>query len=379
MSKLKIVHLITGLNVGGAEMMLFKLLSGMDQCRFDNVVVSLIEAGPIGKKIEELGVPVYSLGMRRSPSSVIGMIKLLCLLAHERTCILQAWMYHANLLGLIVGRIAGVRHITWNVRSSHHDPAHYHPASIWIFRACAHLSGWPNTVVVNSETGRLIHQAQGYHPRYWTFIPNGFDLDHFRPNPAARQIVRDQLDICPHTVLIGLVGRYHPMKDHRTFLRAAMLMAERDPNVHFLLVGRNVLPTNVELMELIVQYKIEDRVSLLGEQADIPKLMAAVDILASSSFSGEGFPNVIGEAMACEVPCAVTDVGDSAAIVGNTGVVVPPGQPEAMARALESLIDAGTARRRALGKLARERIRQNYSIEHIVRTYEELYESLGRT
>jgi glycosyltransferase involved in cell wall biosynthesis len=378
MSKLKVVHLITGLNVGGAEMMLYRLLVGMERCRYANVVVSLIDPGPMGKRIEDLDIPVYSLGMPRGRPDILGLIALSRLLSRERPHILQTWLYHAGLLGLISGKLAGVPHILWNVRSANPDLCRYPQLTAWTIKAGALLSFQPSGVIINSEFGRSLHASMGYRPRRWAVIPNGFDLERFVPDASAREVVRSELGLCSDTVLVGLIGRYHPMKDHQTFLQAAMLLLERHKNVHFLLAGRDISPANAELTQIIAEHRAERSVHLLGERADMPRLMASLDILTSSSTT-EAFPNVVGEAMACEVPCVVTDVGDSAAIVDNTGLVVPAGQPEAMARAWQQLIDAGATRRNALGQLARERIRQNYSIERIVQTYAELYESLGRT
>lgn len=376
MTKLKIVHLITGLNVGGAERMLHKLLANMDRDRFQNVVISLIDAGSLGERIEELGIPVFSLGMRRGRPGAPQLITALRLLARERPSILQTWMYHADLLGLICKELCRIPYVVWNLRAS--DQILHSPRmTVWTFKACARLSRRPSVVIANSQAGQAFHASNGYHPRRWLVIPNGFDLGTFAPDFAARASVRADLGLCPDDILIGLVGRYDPMKDHETFFQAAMLLAERDPRIHFLLAGREVVPGNVELTRSITGHKVYNSVHMLGERADIPRLMSSLDIYASSSSYGEGFANVVGEAMACGVPCVVTDVGDSAAIVGDTGVVVPPRDPRAMADAWERLIEAGPEARHDLGQAARRRIVENYSLESVVRRYEDLYLELS--
>jgi glycosyltransferase involved in cell wall biosynthesis len=371
--ELKIVHLITNLQVGGAEMMLLKLLSHMDRQRFRSVVVPLVAVGSVGKKIQELDIPVYALGMRRGRPSAQALSAIFSLLKQERPFIVQTWLYHADLLGLVAGSLARVPHVVWNVRCSNMEQLSR--GTDWTLKICAKLSARPSVVVVNSEAGKAVHASLGYHPRQWMVIPNGFDLNRFAPDPAARDSVRAELGLGSDTPLIGLVGRYNPMKDHETFLRAAMHLAKDQPDIHFLLAGAGVAPTNADLCRVIAGHAIQKQVHLLGERMDIPRLMAGLDILTCSSI-GEGFPNVVGEAMACEVPCVVTDVGDVARIVGDTGIVVPRRDPAAMASAWKLLLSAGADVRHALGRTARQRVEQNYSLERVVRDYEDLYLSL---
>ncbi|MFN8536645.1 MAG: glycosyltransferase [Thermomicrobiales bacterium] len=182
-------------------------------------------------------------------------------------------------------------------------------------------------VIVNSETGRRYHQQLGYHPREWAFIPNGINLDEFSPNPAHRAAVRAELGLAPDTPLIGLIARRDPMKDHATFFQAAALLSRDHPDAHFLLAGRGITPSDPTLARLLAATGLTGRARLLGERRDIPRLTAALDLATSSSAYGEGFPNVIGEAMACAVPCAATAVGDSAQLIGDTGPIVPRATP----------------------------------------------------
>jgi glycosyltransferase involved in cell wall biosynthesis len=371
----KVVHLITDLDTGGAEMMLAKLLSAMDRGRFRSVVVSLLEPGPVADRIRELGVPVHTLGMSRGRPSACGLLRLWRLLDRERPDVLQAWMYHANLLGLL-GRWAPAGAPTvWNIRSGRPDLSGYSRATRCIVRAGAWLSRWPSAIVINSTSGREVHAAVGYRPRRWEVIPNGFDLARFVPDASARRSVRDELGLGPGAVLVGLVGRYHPVKGHDLFVRAASLLAGRHAGAHFVLAGPDVVPGNPALRELLEGHPARDSFHLLGPRADVPRLMAALDVLVSSSYS-EGFPNVIGEAMACGVPCAVSDVGDSRAVVGDTGAVVPPGDAPALAEGLARLLDAGAGGRAALGAAARQRVEETYSLQRVAGRYQSLYSSL---
>jgi glycosyltransferase involved in cell wall biosynthesis len=211
----------------------------------------------------------------------------------------------------------------------------------------------------------------GYPKSKTVVVPNGFDLEQFRPSRRSYEIVRAELGLAPSERIIGLVARYHPMKDHLTFLKAAALVAQREMRVSFLLVGRGVDPSNTQLTAAISNLGITDRVHLLGERADIPRVTAAFDVAVNCSFS-EGFPNSIGEAMASGVPCVVTDVGDSKWLVGNTGLVVAAGDHIRLAAACCELIGTSEPERAEYGQRARERIQENFSIRTVVRQYEQL-------
>lgn len=218
--------------------------------------------------------------------------------------------------------------------------------------------------------------ALGYKPTSYRIIPNGFDLERFRPDPIARQMVRNELHIPHHAPVVGLIARFDPQKNHLGFLQAARYVAEQMPEVHFILAGRNVDPQNPQLSLAVSSLNLANRVHLLGQRHDVPRLMAALDVLALSSSYGEAFPSVLGEAMACGAPCVVTDVGDSALIVGDTGRVTPPGDMRALAQALVEVLTMPEEERSALGMRARERIAQRFEISKVVAEYERLYEEL---
>ncbi len=370
-----IVHLITDLSTGGAEAMLLKLLSRLDR-RFSSMVVSMTDAGTLGASIEALGIPVTTLGMRRGRPSLRGLWALICLFRKERPHILHTWLYHADLLGLVAGTLSGVPAIVWNVRCSNMEMRDYRPLSGWTLRLLASMSRWPDLVMTNSQAARQFHERLGYRPKRWEVIPNGFDLERFAPDPRARQKLRTELDLSEDVLLIGMVARYDPMKDHATFLRASQLVLESSADVHVVLVGLGMDRGNGELAATIDDLGIGARVHLLGERNDVPAILAALDVAALSSAYGEGFPNVVGEAMACGVPCVVTDVGDSAVLVGETGRVAPPRNPQALARALAELIDLGPDGRRRLGEAARQRIKEHFDLAIIVKQYERCYDEL---
>lgn len=375
-AKLRILHLITSLDIGGAEMQLAKLLTRTDPARFRASVVCLINVGSVGEKIRAQGIPVYSLGMKRSIPSLFAIWRLRRLIALERPEILQTWLYHADLLGLMVGKLARVPSLVWNVRCSWVDMEHYPKLSKLVLKILARLSMIPDAVIVNSEAGRAVHLKIGYRPKRFEIIPNGFELDRFRPNESARQWLRRESQLSDDDVIIGLVARYDPMKDHKTFLAAARIVGERHGQAYFILCGTSVDTNNVELNGLIDLYEIRNRVRVLGVRSDMEIITAGFDIACSSSAFGEGFSNAIAEAMACGVPCAVTDVGDSSHIVGFTGKVVPPQDPTGLADALCELIEAGPGIRKELGEKARARIAERYDIKAMAANYDQLYLSL---
>ncbi|MEN9566044.1 MAG: hypothetical protein RLZZ69_1240, partial [Cyanobacteriota bacterium] len=198
----------------------------------------------------------------------------------------------------------------------------------------------------------------------------------FKPSAEIRQKFRQELNIADHVFLIGSVARYHAMKDHANFLQAAHLLLVEHPETKFVMVGTNVDYENQTLTTLIDTLGIGDNVYLLGQRSDIPQITPALDILTSSSAYGEAFPLVLGEAMSCEVPCVVTDIGDSAWIVGDTGKVVPPKNPTALAQAWQEVMTMDISVKANLGKLARKRIINKFSLISIVDRYENLYQSL---
>ena len=214
-------------------------------------------------------------------------------------------------------------------------------------------------------------------------IPNGFDLGQHRPDEDTRRRMRQALRIEDGTILVGLVARVHPQKDHRNFVRAAGMLSRRYPDVRFLLCGGagcagagDTSPRNAELVRMIEQEGILGRVLLLGQRDDVPAVLNALDLGTLSSSYGEAFPLVIGEAMACGVPCVVTDVGDCGHLVGDTGRVVPPRDPAALARAWEELIELGTAGRSRLGRAARARVEEHFGLPHVIAEYAALYRRL---
>jgi len=384
--RITVLHLITDLNgVGGAETALYNLLRYMDHDRFASEVIVLRTKGTegtIGDQIEKLGVPVHELGLRRAELGFRSLVALARTIRAIEPDIVQTWLYHPDVIGGIVARLCGVRPVIWNLRSSPPRKGEARATTYWVFRLGRILSGSiPYRIVCCSERALTEHVAAGFSARKMVLIRNGFDAGRYRPDPQARLSVRTELGVASNALLVGLVARFHADKDHATFVRSAGLLARSGDgfvarhDVHFVLCGQGVDPGNRTLAEWIDETGLTERFHLLGRRTDMPRLMASLDIAALSSVS-EAFPNVVGEAMSCGVPCAVTDVGDCGRIVGDTGGVVPPGNPAALAAAIVELLAIGEAGRRQLGARARARVCELFPLESVVAQYEGLYASL---
>jgi len=388
---MRIMHVITGLSTGGAETMLLKLLSAASGS-MEHAVVSLGDEGTIGPRIAALGVPVHCLGLKRNAPNPFRALSIQSLAQRIDPQLIQGWMYHGNLMASVAALALRNRAqkntlqekapdvkppVIWNIRQTVYDLRNERWLTARFIRLGARMSHCPATIIYNSQTSAGQHEALGYRAEKRVIIPNGFDCQALRPDEAARKAVRTELGIADDTVVIGLVARYHPMKDHAGFLRAAGAVARACPQTKFVLAGTGVSSKQSELAEAVRQNGLQDHVILLDERSDIPGLNNAFDIACSASAWGEGFSNSIGEAMACGIPCAVTDVGDSAYLVGKTGWVAPPREPQALANAIMQLIGMGRAGRWQLGTKARNRIETEFSLPAIVRRYEDLYLSFS--
>jgi glycosyltransferase involved in cell wall biosynthesis len=378
-----VTHVIAGLELGGAERMLQRLLGASDRERFPAAVISLSNLGPLAPGIAALGVPVSAIEMRRGRLEARPLARLARRLARQRPQVVHTWMYHADLLGgafaHFTARVHGAARakVIWGVRGSV-DPKLTKRSSRLTARACALTERWlPDRVVSCSHSLAQMHIACGYEPARMTVIPNGFDLDHFLPDAALRAERRCRLGIGEDQPLIGIVGRYDPQKDHATFARAAAEIARTRPDARFVMAGPGIDSDNRELTALLARAGIAQRCTLTGPVADPRTVYNALDLLVSSSAFGEGFPNVIGEAMACGVPCVTTDVGDAAMIVAGSGRVVAAQDAPGLARESLAVLDLGRAARTELARRSRERIERNFSLPAIARRFEELYVELA--
>ena len=375
--KRRVLFIITGLSTGGAETMLLKLLDRLSGERFSASVISLTTLGEIAPRIGALGIAAEALGMARGWPSPRAVFRLTAKIKKVRPDIVHTWMYHADLFGGLAARLAGVKTIVWCVSNGDLSREKTSAQTRLTAYLCARLSAWaPRHIVSCSETALRIHAALGYRREKMSVIPNGFDLGRFQPDARARRRVREELGVREDTPLVGFMGRFDPQKNHEGFFAAAGLLAQRIPAVRFVLAGLGICPQNAALKAAMERHSVAERTHLLWLRTDMPGIMAALDALALASSYGEAFPNVLGEAMACGVPCAVTDVGDSALIVGDTGKTVEKDDMPGLAEALASLLALPPVERADLGGRARKRVAEHFEIGEVARRYEALYESL---
>ncbi len=375
---MRIAHVITSLQTGGAETVLYRLLRhGHESASSDHgrnhtpLVISLKGKGPIGAKIEDLGISVRAMHAHERPIAAIAALHRT--LDDFNSDLVHSWLYHADLLGGISARILGYP-LLWGL----HIESPKSPRLKWATRLVARVnalsSGWiPDHIVSCSRTAADAHVRLGYANDRMSVIPNGFELDEFRPDPERRASFREDAGIPADAPVVGKVARYHPAKDHQNFLRAAVHAQNKRPDLHFVLAGTDVVPGELLFCEY-EQRLAPGTLHLLGRRDDIPRLMAALDVATLSSET-EAFPMVLGEAMACGVPCVATDVGDVAYLLGDTGIVVPPAVPEALADGWLQLVEA-PEKREELGRKARRRVQENFSQEAVIEQYELVYERL---
>jgi glycosyltransferase involved in cell wall biosynthesis len=373
--RMRIYHIISGLNDGGAEAVLFRLCKG-DRAN-EHLVVSLSGPGKYGPMLEALGTVVIPLGMKRGLPSFSAFNRLIRLLREERPDIVQTWMYHADLFGGLAARMAGIKSIIWGIRNSTLEIGKSRAATLFLVRLLAYLSiRIPSRIAVCARRAMEVHVRKGYNSDIMRLIPNGYDLDEYKPRPVGSQQLRDLLGVSCGMPLVGTVGRYHPQKDHVGLLKAISVVYRRGIHFRYILVGANMDRLNTGIVEQIEQLGLQNIVTLLGSRTDIPEIFNALDLHVLPSAFGEAFPNVIAEAMACETPCIATDVGDSADMIGETGWVVPPKDPEALAKAIEQALAEKQDdprqweyRRHA----ARERIRNKFGIDEMVARWTQLW------
>jgi glycosyltransferase involved in cell wall biosynthesis len=371
---IRICHLITGLDTGGAERSLVNLVTAMNRSEFENEVISLLKPGPMAQALVQAGIPVASMEIRQHRPNPAVLLSLIRHLRAKRPGILQTWLYHADFFGTAAAFVARPEHLLWNVRSSEIDQPGIPRSTRYLARLLAMLSRRPDAIIVNSQNGKRYHDRIGYRPRQWISIPNGVDLERFRPRRDERSMLRNRVGLPTDAAVIGLVARDHPMKDVATFLRAASLFQQDHANIKFVLCGDGFVWDNPSLSRLIRSLDLEAHVVLLGARPDIELIYPTLDALTLCSIYGEGFPNVLCEAMACDVPCIATDIGDSAEIIGDSGLIVPFREPRALAQAWHRLLENGSAIR--LGG-ARSRIAARYSLQRMCALYESLYRSIA--
>jgi glycosyltransferase involved in cell wall biosynthesis len=377
---MKVVHVITGLNQGGAEAMLEKLvLTGRRMNpEIEQQVINLGEPGVVGRRLARAGVVVESLQMGLSPRS-LARLALLARRLQSGTAmaVVQTWLWHSDLIGGLCARAVGNRRVVWNLRNSMPRQAATKRASRAVARLCARLScRVPAAIVCNSVAALREHVAIGYCAEKCLVIPNGFDLRLFASSASSRNEIRARWGAEARNVLVGMVARVDPLKDHATFIRAAARVAGRAAHARFVLVGEGVTH-DATIEALLAETGLAARFLLEERSESVQKIMSALDVSCLASRS-EGFPNVVGEAMACATPTVATDVGDVRHILADDRLVAAPEDPEGLANCIEYVLGLGEQARRELGLRQRLRVEREFDIERVWSRYRDLYGSIAR-
>lgn len=365
---MRILHIITSLNTGGAEGMLLRLIEH-DKCN-THIVIILSDSGTYIDRLLDSGIKVYTLKISNILGLLKGFVKLCFLLRKTKPNIVQTWMYHSDLLGSLAAVITRTNNIIWNIRGTSIPQKGISKTSI-VIKICSVLSAWiPKKIVCCAEVVKSSHIDIGYAKDNMVVINNGYYItDNCTEN--VREVGRSELDVSNNEIIIGTVGRFDILKDYENFISSANKILKEFSNVKFLMVGKGLVNGNRELVSMIDNIYL-DSFFLIGESSNVNGYLAAMDIYCMSS-SKEGFPNAVCEAMLTQTPCVVTDAGDARNIVGNTGIVVPVRDSHALYTGLKTMINYNAQKRTKLGQLARVRIRNNYSINKISNQYKDLY------
>ena len=359
MTRPTVLHVIPSLVTGGAEHMLASLVTAQRAAPYPQAVVSLMPGGAYTDVIRNAGVPVYELGLNQLNWPIV-ILRLAALIRKLSPQAIQSWLYYGDLIATLALYLSGRRRDTrlyWGVRCSDIS-RRFNVQSRLMVSLCVRLSRLPDAIIANSYAGRSDHQRIGYRPPDFAVIPNGIDTTVFSPNAADRTRIRGELGIAAGTPFIIHVARVNPMKDHASLLQVAAAM----PEIRFAAIGRGT-----EALQS------PPNVLRLGLRQDMPAIYAAADVLVSTSLFGEGFSNVIAEAMASGLPVVATDVGDAREIVGDTGLLAPPGNKAAVVGALRKLLSESPQQRQERADACRARITTRFSLQQAVVEFDRFY------
>jgi len=371
---MKIIHIITGLNDGGAEHTLYKI------CKYDTAnnhfVISLTGPGKYYSLLKKIKIKVYYLSANFfSIHKFYNLIKLIRLLKPD---IIQTWLVHADLIGSIAAKLAGFNRIIWNIRYSNFKIGKAKFFTIIIVKLLSKLSFLiPVSIVINSKRAKTIYETQGYDKEKLHYIPNGYDLSILKPNNLKKINFKKKYHFNKKVPLIGNIARFDPKKDHTNLIKALSLVRSKNLNFFCIFIGSGIDNDNKILVSEIKKLNLSKNIKLIGKYDNIVEAMNGIDIYVQSSSYGEGFPNVVAEAMSCGTPCIVTDVGDAALISDKSGWVVPPSNPVKLANAIEkALIEIGNARHKKRSVKARSIIKSKFDIKNMINLYDKLWNKL---
>jgi len=368
----KVLHMISNLMAGGAETMLSKVVRATAG-EIEHSVVSMIDGGAIAAELKNAGIPVHFLGAGRNFSAALRIGKIRQIVRAVMPDLVQGWMYHGNIAASVA---ASARRppvpVLWNIRQSIGSLRDESFLTLLTILLGTPLSGSPRVIIYNSRRAIEDHERLGYSRKRRVIIANGFDTEAYQPDPAARAALLSQLGLPTDAAIVGRIANFRTYKDYPTLFAAFAAIARANPRAYLIVIGRELDPDNPALRRLIASQPAQDRVRILGERADVARLLPGFDIMLSSS-SAEAFPNVLGEAMACAVPTITTDAGDCGEILGDPTRVVPVGDSAALAQKAIEFLALTPERRATIGATDRARVIANFSLEKIAAEYVALW------
>ncbi len=363
----KIVHIITGLGSGGAENMLYKLVTNMDRNLYNITVISLLDKGIIGSNLEEKNIEVIELNINKFKYAIksIKKARLTC----KSADVIQTWMYHADLFGFLIAKILLKKKLIWGIRHGALEKGKDKKSTIIIAKINAMLSKYVDQIVSCSNVSKIYHESIGY--KNMKVIPNGFDLKHFENNLKYAIQLKQKLCIKHDKKVLISVGRWNKAKNYPNLIKAINLLSKKRDDFICILVGSGLIE-NEELTSLISNYGVDRYVKILGHRSDIPKVLAMADIFILHS-DIEGFSNSLGEAMLSNLFCIATDVGDNKYILGECGILVERNNPLLLSESIIYALDLDKGKINDYKEKSKRRIKENFSIERISEEFCKLY------
>jgi glycosyltransferase involved in cell wall biosynthesis len=377
---MRILHVIDGIGVGGAELVLIQLIERLQARGVHNIVLTLTPAGILRDRLIASGAELVEMNMAKGRLPWAGLLGMVRAMRQSKPDVIQGWMYHGNFAAMVLRDLSMLHTpMFWSIHNTLEPKQPFAAVTRLAYLACRVMSFRPRSIIYVSRAAADQHAAAGFRTTPASIIPNGTNCDHFTPSSIKRAKVRSALGLEDDDFVLGCFARWAAMKGHPLLFEAISRLKEQGLRPRLLLAGTRMELSNPELKGLIQQFGVEAECICLGERSDMQDLMAAIDGLVLSSIYGEAFPMVLGEAMACQIPCVATDVGDSAYLVGEAGFIVPPSDVGALTDALAKLIRMSPQNRAALGTLARDRVTSRFSIDTMTDAYLQLYRTSART
>lgn len=373
---MRIVLLTRSFEIGGAETQIVALAKGLQQGGHSVTMACFYAVGPLLQETIDAGIPVMKLE-KKGRWDIFGFVaRLGTRIAQERPEIVQSYLGPPNILVALANKNLDGAKIVWGIRASNMNLRNYDwswRVATWLERA---LAGRARHIVSNSHAGIEQAMKQGLPTEKISVIANGIDIERFKPDPTAGIEVRQEWGLPIEAPLIGIVARFDPMKDHEMFLRAAARLSERRPEARYVCIGDGPEDYVKHIKSQATAFGLGDKIIWPGARRDMPAIYNALDVLALTSSYGEGFPNTLGEAMACGTPCAATAVGDAEMIIGNCGMVVTKGDDDAMAKAWDQLLKETNVECADRRTNCRNRVADTFSVAAMINSYTDLYRQL---